>query len=91
MLRVALTPRAAAALDRLGSEERVAAIAALKGLPAAFGRPHLHSGLGIRQLRPCVYEARIGLSLRAVFVRIGDNLDIRMIGNHDEVRRFLRP
>lgn len=90
MLRVALTPTTVAALDQLGGEVRAAALAALRLLPIAFGRPHAHAGIGIRQLWPGLYEARIGLSLRAVFVRMGDNLDVRLIGSYNDVRRFLK-
>jgi hypothetical protein len=66
------------------------AVLALRKLPQAFGRPHVHSGFGIRQLRPGIYEFRIGLSLRAIFVRFGEVIEIQMIGSHSEVRIFLR-
>lgn len=65
-------------------------LAALHAIPAAFGRPHIHAGLGIRQLRSGVYEARAGLTLRAVFGREGDTLVVHLLGNHDDVRRYLR-
>ena len=65
-------------------------LAALAEIPAAFGWPHLHGGLGIRQLRRGVFEARVGLSLRAVFVRLGDTLRVQLIGDHGKVQRFLR-
>jgi hypothetical protein len=44
----------------------------------------------MRQLRPGVYESRIGLHLRAIFVRHGDELVVTMLGTHDEVQRYLR-
>lgn len=90
MLQVALAAKAVAALDRLSQEDREAALGVLRLLPEQFGRPHAHTGVGIRQLRPGLYEARIGLSLRAVFVRLGDHLDGRLVGSHDDVRRFLK-
>jgi hypothetical protein len=65
-------------------------LAALAEIPAAFGRPHLHGGLDIRQLRRGVFEARVGLSLRAVFVRLGDTLRVQLIGDHGKVQRYLR-
>jgi mRNA-degrading endonuclease RelE of RelBE toxin-antitoxin system len=61
-----------------------------------FGTPHLHSGLGIRDLSPKgsrlnVYECRMGAALRLIFtVERPAVLYFHMIGNHDEVRRFLR-
>jgi hypothetical protein len=65
-------------------------IKALESIPASFGRPHSHSGLGIRQLRPGIYEARIGLARRVVFTRESDTLSVQFIGNHNEVRRWLQ-
>jgi mRNA-degrading endonuclease YafQ of YafQ-DinJ toxin-antitoxin module len=61
-----------------------------------FGKPHLHSGIGIRDLSPKgsklnVYECRIGRGLRLVFtLESPASLYFHMIGNHDEVRRFLK-
>jgi mRNA-degrading endonuclease YafQ of YafQ-DinJ toxin-antitoxin module len=61
-----------------------------------FGSPHLHSGTGIRDLSPKgsrlnVYECRIGKGLRLVFTLESPALlYFHTIGNHDEVRRFLK-
>ena len=61
-----------------------------------FGNPHLHSGTGIRDLSPKgsrlnVYECRIGRGLRLVFTLESPALlYFHTIGNHDEVRRFLK-
>jgi hypothetical protein len=71
-------------------QEKAAVLTALREIPAVFGRPHVHSGTGMRQLRPGLYESRIGLELRAIFVREGDTLVITMLGTHDEVRHYLR-
>jgi hypothetical protein len=64
--------------------------AALGEIPATFGRSHVHTGLGIRQLRPGTYEARAGWHLRAVFNREGATLVVELLGNHSEVQRYLR-
>jgi mRNA-degrading endonuclease YafQ of YafQ-DinJ toxin-antitoxin module len=61
-----------------------------------FGNPHLHSGAGIRDLSPKgsrlnVYECRIGKGLRLVFtLESRALLYFHTIGNHDELRRFLK-
>jgi hypothetical protein len=61
-----------------------------------FGKPHLHSGAGIRDLSPKgsrlrVYECRIGTGLRLIFTsEPGSLLYFHTIGNHDQVRRFLK-
>jgi mRNA-degrading endonuclease RelE of RelBE toxin-antitoxin system len=90
MLRVAAEKSVSLALAALAPDEQAAVLAALRRLPAAFGRPHEHAGLGLRQLRRGVYEARIGLPVRVLFERDGDLLVIKMLGNHDDIRRYLR-
>lgn len=77
-------------MEKLPESAAAQVRAALGQIPAAFGRPHVHAGIGLRQLKPGVYEARIGLGLRAVFSREDDILVVECIGHHDDVRRFLR-
>ena len=47
-------------------------------------------GLGLKKLGPGVFEARAGLGLRIVYVEEGNRMMLALLGNHDEVRRFLR-
>lgn len=63
---------------------------ALGQLPTAFGQPHLHSGLGIRRLKGNYFEFRVGRDLRVVFTLEGSTAILRMVGNHDKVRAFLK-
>ncbi|GDY19817.1 hypothetical protein LBMAG56_11620 [Verrucomicrobiota bacterium] len=63
---------------------------ALLKLPEAFGQPHIHHGLGIRQLRKRVYEVRVGLQLRAGFTVVGGSLLVQTVGNHDHIRAWLK-
>ena len=64
--------------------------AALRLLPDAFGQPHLHSGLGIRRLKRNYFEFRAGRATRVVFQLEGCTATLRMVGNHDDVRKYLR-
>jgi mRNA-degrading endonuclease YafQ of YafQ-DinJ toxin-antitoxin module len=64
--------------------------ATLRRLPEVFGRPHLHSGLGIRRLKGSYFECRVGRDLRMVFKLDRAVLVMTRIGNHEEVRSFLR-
>jgi hypothetical protein len=59
-------------------------------LGSAFGKPHEHTGLGIRKLRPDLFECRAGLSLRVLFRSAPGALIVRLIGTHDEVQKYLR-
>ena len=74
----------------LPETERVGVVLALLELAEAFGDPHVHSGIGIRKLTGNIFECRAGLTRRIVFQNVDDALVVVFLGNHDEVRRWLR-
>ena len=55
-----------------------------------MGQPHLHRGAGVRKLRDDWYEARVGLKLRLVFENCADALVFEFLGDHDDVKQFLK-
>lgn len=63
---------------------------AISRLPEAFGRPHVHSGLGIRKMKPNVFECRAGLDLRLLFVEEKHALYVTFVGTYDEVQTELK-
>ena len=63
---------------------------AIAGVQETFGKPHQHVGLGLRKMQHGYYEVRLSLGQRLVFEDKGDALHFKVIGNHDEVRRFLK-
>jgi hypothetical protein len=64
----------------------------LAQLRDGIGHPHAHDGLGIRRLKRAVFEFRLSRGLRAVFVLLKEArvLQLQMIGNHDEVRAWVK-
>jgi mRNA-degrading endonuclease YafQ of YafQ-DinJ toxin-antitoxin module len=76
--------------------ERKQVGALIQRLQESFGDPHLHSGIGIRDLSPKgnrlrVYECRLGRALRLIFTLERPSLlYFHMIGTHDDVRRYLK-
>lgn len=91
MMSLVLTAAFEADYDALSAPQQEATEQALEQLPAAFGQPHRHGGIGIRKLHASgIYEARIGLALRIVFIREAKQLILHRIGTHDMVRRYLR-
>jgi hypothetical protein len=76
----------------LPKEQRRNVAAAIDATAAAWGQPHLHRGIGIRRLTDNVFECRSGLDNRLVFVFIATppELVFVMMGNHDEIRAFIR-
>jgi mRNA-degrading endonuclease YafQ of YafQ-DinJ toxin-antitoxin module len=79
---------------KLSEDARKDLIARLLEVGEKFGKPHQHQGLGIRDLGGGIYECRSGLDVRLVFVKDGTTkpptLYFDMIGNHDDVKRYLR-
>jgi hypothetical protein len=65
--------------------------ARLTELQNTFGRPHLHSGLGLRRLRGDAFEFRASRARRIIFIFLKPNrLRLLMVGNHDDVRTWIR-
>jgi len=77
-------------LRELPKSERAECLLALCELPETFGRPHVHSGLGIRKLGRNIFECRASLALRFIFQDRPSELFISFLGNHDEVRKLLQ-
>jgi len=74
----------------LSKAERTQCLEALWELYEGFGRPHIHSGIGIRKLGATTFECRANLALRFVFRNRAADLYVEFLGNHDEVRTLLR-
>lgn len=60
-------------------------------LPQQMGKPHSHSGIGIRKIHASgIYEARLGLGLRMVFALGKGELILHRLGDHETVRKYLK-
>lgn len=70
---------------------RAALFDLLLRLPRAFSDAHRHAGLGLRKVHASgLWEARLGLQLRLLFVLERDVLLPLRILDHDGVRRYLK-
>jgi hypothetical protein len=58
-------------------------------LSEVFGRPHFHVGIGVRRVGN-YFEFRAGLKLRVLFVIESGDAVLVTVGNHDDIRRFIR-
>jgi hypothetical protein len=58
----------------------------------SWGRPHAHSGIGIRRLTKTIFECRVGLDDRLTFVFIATppELVFFFIGNHSVIQKLIR-
>ena len=50
-------------------------------------RPH---GLGLKRLHKQYWEIRVGLGIRVLFELGRDRLTFVFVGNHDDIRRWLK-
>lgn len=85
-----IKPEVLARMSELPKEQRSECLMALCELTEVFGRPHLHSGLGIRKLTKTVFECRGNLKLRFLFYDRPTDLYVSFLGDHDEVRAKLK-
>lgn len=63
---------------------------AIDAVLEGFGKPHFHSGLGIRRLRKDYFECRSGIGIRLVFRAGKGCLTFLAAGDDDAIRRLLR-
>ena len=77
-------------LRELPKGEKVECLLALCELAEGFGRPHAHSGLGIRKLGNKLFECRASLVLRFLFQDRPTDLFVSFLGNHGEIKALLR-
>lgn len=90
-MRIALSERFQRDVRALRDDQRAAVFETLLALPRALGAPHAHAGLGLRKIHASgIWEARVGLGLRMVFVVEKQTAILVRIGTHEDVRQFLR-
>ena len=63
---------------------------AIAEVQRCFGNPHIHSGIGVRKLRPRLYEARTDLGERLLFEDRDDALFFFKRGDHKEIQKYLK-
>ena len=77
-------------MAKLSAADRDQISESLRVLADGFGRPHLHTGLGIRRLRKDLFECRTGLHWRIVFFAEKGLLTAYDLMTHDEIKAWLR-
>ena len=77
-------------LQNLSLEEKKQIKKSLYQLIDAFQSQTITPGLGLKKVSSAIWELRVGLRLRVVFVLEEDLVKWSFVGNHDEVRRFIK-
>ena len=91
-MRVRVTDDLTEELRHLPRQERQEIGEAMNAVLEGWGKPHVHTGVGIRRLTRTIYECRVGLDQRLAFVFIVSppELVFFFIGNHDEIQKLIR-
>ncbi len=78
------------ALRQLPKKRRQEIGRILQQVQLAYGCPHQHRGLGLRNLPKSYIEVRVGLGQRIMMRETHEALVCEWIGNHDDIRKFLK-
>ena len=77
-------------LRKLPPHDQQKAAAALKGFLAALTEGSMPSGYGFKKINHDKYELRVDIRIRVVMKADGETLVCHLIGDHEDVRRYLR-
>ena len=89
-MRLVTTPRFDKSFRKLTAIEQDEVRVVLGQLLQSFGNPHRHAGIGIRKLIKNKYECRAGLRLRVLFSVEANDIFLRLVGDHNEIRNWLK-
>ena len=89
MRRLAVSDRFRTQLRKLPPHDQRKAGAALEGFLAAL-TGQMPAGLGFKKINGDKYELRVDLRLRIVMKSDGETFVCHLIGNHEDVKRYLR-
>lgn len=78
------------AFSKLTSEDQDRVYRAIEKLLQSLTQEQLMGGLGLKRLRGKLWEARAGLAIRILFMLEKDNIIFSFVGDHDDVRRYLK-
>lgn len=76
-------------IRRLPPERQVRIKHAIQQVVSFFETRQQPQGLGLKRLRRDFWEVRAGLGDRVIFRLAGDLVEFVIVGNHDEIQRFL--
>ncbi|GEM_PF-1075498 len=80
--------------DKLIPEKQELVLKALEALDSYFSKGTASFGLHIKRLHDGgsakTHEARVNIDLRILWVETKDEIVFALLGNHDDVRRFIK-
>lgn len=78
------------AYEKLDPSRRKRVDRVLQQLAVLYAQSERPFGIGLKSLKPNIWEVRSGLGDRILFRWTGDTVEFLFVGNHDEIRRLLR-
>jgi len=63
---------------------------ALEQLAILFARSQRPFGIGLKMLKPGIWEIRVTRAERILFRWTGDVVELLIVGNHEDIRRLLK-
>jgi len=77
-------------LKKLPPQDRAKAVRTLKEFLTALATGAVPVGFGLKKINGDKYEIRVDLRMRIVMKAEGDTFVCHLVGDHDDVRRYLR-
>ena len=77
-------------LKQLSTRDQQQVTTALKEFLAALTAGQLPAGYGFKKINHDKYELRLDIRLRIAMKVEGDTLICHLIGNHEDIKRYLR-
>ena len=74
----------------LSQQERDKSIDTLKRFATALSAGNFPQGFGFKKIAMDMYEIRVGIRLRILMKAHDDSLVCFLIGNHDDIRKYLK-
>ncbi len=90
-MKIILTESFQRDIKALSVQDREGEFSVLLKIPHCIKDIHQHQGIGLRKIHPSgIFESRVGLGLRIVFGYRNDELLLHRVGNHDDIKRYLK-
>ncbi len=90
MKRLASSKHFQKQLKKLPPQDQQKALGVLKGFLSALKSGVIPTGFGFKKINGDKYEIRVDLKIRIVMKKEGDTLVCHVIGDHEEVKQYLR-
>lgn len=90
MKRIVILPSFERSLKKLVPLDRKQTVDSLETFNAMLVTGHFSAGLGFKKLNHDKYELRVSIRLRIVMKAEGNSYYLVFVGNHDDVKRYLK-